>query len=459
MKPNEPRPPDTLPPCTSERDPQERPGGGDPRPSFEDVYRTTFRPVWRLLRRVGIPERHQADVAQEAFLRIARRLSTYDPALDLLTWVLKVANHAATRHRRLARNRHELLADADDVGGLVHDPQFREGEDLAQHARDLERLRLVGRLLQAISNDRARAVVLLHDLEERSLADVARVLTLPWSTACDLLARGRKAFVAAVNALTPREREALGLRGRGVVAFFPFDRVGLAEAERRLEAGEDLARLQAELWRCLRQSGQGGERVVDRTLRRVLGVLEPTRLSLWQVLGLSLVLLLTDGAGMGRVSQLAQLIQERAEPERIAPSGILVTPEHMAPASLAPLTATPAGGAELPGFAAAQRVTEVATSPAHATGTIPRAGRARGDDEKEARREDVLLDRARMHLTQAMPRADLALASLRLHAAKYPQHPRAPDREQLLRRALALAASETPGAAAATSHPTPRTGR
>ena len=458
------RPPDPFPPSTSEPDCRERVDGVDPRPSFDHIYHTTFRPVWRLLRRVGIPKRHQPDVAQEAFLRIARRLNTYDPTVDLHAWVLQIANHAATVHRRLARNRREQLADADetdtdDESDLVGYQRFPEGEDRAQHVGNVACYHLVARLLQAIPNDRDRAVVLLHDLEERTLADIARVLNIPWSTANGHLARGRKAFVAAMKVLEPIEREALGSRGRRVIAFFPIDRVRYAEAERHLDESEDLARLQEEIWSRLQQRLRGrepGGREADRGMRRVLGVVGPTSL---QVLGLSLVLLLADGAvDTGLVPHLAVPIQDGETPGRISPSAILLAPEHVAPAPVASVASTASREAESPRDAASQRATTATPPPSHAPYAAPRASREGGQGGGE-NKEDLLLDRARAHLAQAKPDAALALVALRLHATKYPQSSLAPDRERLLSSALALAGSPSPAAATATRNPTPRKGR
>jgi hypothetical protein len=84
---------------------------------------------------------------------------------------------------------------------------------------------------------------------------------------------------------------------------------------------------------------------------------------------------------------------------------------------------------------------------------IPRAAANLRDEE------DILLNRARAHLTRSTPRPDLAITSLRLHAQKYPDSPRAQDRELVLRSALALAAPANQGDTGPATSSAPGDGR
>ena len=426
-----------------------QPLGTGPRPAFEDVYRSTFRRVWGLLRRLGIPARHQPDVTQETFFRVARRLDTYDPSVDLLAWVFKLANHAATHHRRLARNQRELLVNEEE--GLADSRWDRlptgEGQDPERHVAEQDHSRLVARLVQTIEDRRARLVFVMHDLEQTTIADIARALDIPESTAQDRLVKGRKGFRAAVNSLDPQEREALGIRRSRVIPLFPLDRARLAEAEQTLD--ERLAEIQAQIWDRLQARGRGAgdeRRPPGGAGQRAMGR-APVAAGQALVAGL-LVFLAGAVVGTGLLADLP-----RAAPGGDSPA-VIASPDVVSADATTPPADSTAGAAASPAGAAPRRSNPTAPTPSSPAAAIPRAGGHLGHEDDE----DILLNRARVHLARNTPRPDLAITSLRLHAQKAPNSPRAPDRESLLRGALALTAQAkygAAGAAGATTNPTP----
>ena len=418
-----------------------------PPPSFEDVYQATFPLVWRLLRRLGVPEPDQPDIAQDAFLRAFQELNTRDTNVDLVGWICQITNHAATRHRRLSRNYRELLANkAEDLADRVGDTRLIEGIARREHWR------LVDHLVQSIEDGRARLVFTLHDLEQRTIADIARALGIPRHTARDRLETGRKRFRAAVEALHPADRDVLGVRRSGIFPFFMLDLVRLAEAEPHL--AERTAEAQARIWRLLQKRMRpvaNGGWAPRGAVRRALGRMPH---SAAQALGAGLMVFLV-GAVIGLFAQphLPALASEA--PLRITPEDIAITGATMTPTAGDGATTTPAGstsGAMIASWTgAAPRSSAREVAPALRRADILRAGRdLRGEDK-------TLLDRARAHLGRRTSRPDLALENLRRHAQKYPNSPRAQDREALL--ALALAAQANQAVAAGTMTPTAGDGR
>ena len=445
------RPSDRRPPAV----PRGRAGGRGgppgnvtgPRPSFEDVYRATFPLVWRLLRRLGVPEPDQPDIAQEAFLRAFQELNTRDTSVDLVGWICQVTNHAATRHRRLSRNYRELLANkAEDLADRAGDTRLIEG--VARR----ERWRLVDHLVQSIEDGRERLVFVMHDLEQRTIADITRALGIPRRTARDRLEMGRERFRAAVNALHPADREVLGVRRFGIFPFFVLDLARLAEAERHL--AERTAEVQERIWRLLQERMRpiaNGGRAPRGAVRRALGRIPH---SASHALGAGLIVFLV-GAVVGLFAHPRLPAPESEAPVRITPDDVGVTGPTTTPAADDGATMTPAGStssamvASWTGAAARSSTLDVAPASRRAT-DIPGAGLdLRGEDK-------TLLDRARAHLGRRTPRPDLALENLRRHAQEYPNSPRAQDREALL--ALALAA-QTNQAAAGATNPTQGDGR
>jgi RNA polymerase sigma-70 factor, ECF subfamily len=421
-------------------------GGGGPGnvagPSFEDVYRGTFPLVWRLLRRLGIPEPDQPDVAQETFLRAAEELNTRDTSVDLVAWICQITNHAATRHRRLSRNYRELLANEENLAGCVGDTCLAEG--IARR----ERWRLVDHLVQSIEDGRERLVVVMHDLEEMTIADITRALGIPRRTARDHLEMGRERFRAAVNALHPDDREVLGVRRSGVFPFFVLDLARIAEAERPFD--ERAAEVQERIWGLLQERmlpGTGGGRAPRGAVRRALGRLP---YSAAQALGAVLVVVLV-GAVVGLFARPRLPALESEAPVRITPDDVVSTgPTTTPPADGTGATTTPAGSTSSAMVAswsgAAPRSSAVkAGRGLNTAASITSAGRDLSREDK------TLINRARAHLGHRAPRPDLALVNLRLHAQRYPNSTRARDREALL--ALVLAAQSNQAAAAGATTP------
>lgn len=465
MSPSYRKPPGTPWTQASEPDTPQPPDAAGPCPLFDDVYRATFPRVWRLLRRLGVPPRHRPDVAQEAFDRVSRRLSTYDPTVDLDAWVFKHANHAATRHRRLHYNHRELLVDADEQellanlqGSRPFDGQSQDPELLLA---DRQLCCLVDQLLQTIQDARVRTVLVLHDFEGMSVADIMRALAIPEATARGRLTRGRKTFLAAVNALDPLEREALGPRRFGVIPIFPVDLVRLLQAEHHVDEG--MAAMQDEIRGRLRKSPQrmgDARQATGAAGRPAMGRIA---ISTGRLVSVGLVMLVVGGvAGVGLHEKLSRPPQEGVTAATIASRDVVsadVSATISATATTPPSASIPGAMAESRGGAAPRRSPPPIAPASSLAGAIPGAGDAdkqgagNPDDDEE---EDVLIDRARAHLEHVTPQPHLAIESLRLHARKYPNSPRSGDRESVLRSALALAGSARGAAAAVTTNPTPR---
>ena len=81
-------------------------------PEFNDVFAQHNRFVWRVLRRLGVQSRDVADVCQEVFLVVHRRLKDFDPARAALsTWLYGICVRVASAHRRRRPARDEASAD------------------------------------------------------------------------------------------------------------------------------------------------------------------------------------------------------------------------------------------------------------------------------------------------------------------------------------------------------------
>jgi RNA polymerase sigma-70 factor (ECF subfamily) len=163
---------------------------------FRTVFEAELDYVFATLRRLGVASRDVEDVAHEVFLRVHQRWDEYDPSRPLRPWLFAFAFRLANDYRRLARHRREVFGDAEDPASVA------PGADEILAGRD--RRALVEAALEQVDHDR-RAVLLLHDLEECPMTEVARILEIPVNTAYSRLRVGREELVSAARRLR-RER-------------------------------------------------------------------------------------------------------------------------------------------------------------------------------------------------------------------------------------------------------------
>jgi RNA polymerase sigma-70 factor, ECF subfamily len=168
----------------------------DKRSSLE-VFRSEFDYLCRTLRRLGVRAEDIEDDAQEIFLVLDRKWHQYDPSRPIRPYLFGIAFRvAASRRRRQRREIPNILDEPVDSS-----PQPDEALATAR-AREL----VLGALAR-IPLPR-RAVLVMHDLDEVPMREVARTLSIPMFTGYSRLRKARKELEAAVLALTQEESEA-----------------------------------------------------------------------------------------------------------------------------------------------------------------------------------------------------------------------------------------------------------
>jgi len=152
---------------------------------FRRVVSEHFEVLWRFLRRLGIPDGDLDDAVQEVVLVLARKLDQVQIGCER-SFVLSTAVRVASGFRRTMRSRREV-----DDGGLAE----LESPELSHEAlAEKQRLRLV---LQRVLNElplELRAVFVLYELEELTMAEIAATLELPPGTVASRLRRAREQF-------------------------------------------------------------------------------------------------------------------------------------------------------------------------------------------------------------------------------------------------------------------------
>lgn len=160
----------------------------------ETYERFVYHTALRVLRMYGGSAEDGEDVAQNAFLKAWRSLSSFRGDCAFSTWLYRIAVNCARDHCRIA-SRHPTVSMTqrnEDDEEVTIDVPVLEGDTVPEFALDRqETIRMVRAAIEALPED-MRAVVLLRDIEELSYADIASLLHLEIGTVKSRLNRARR---------------------------------------------------------------------------------------------------------------------------------------------------------------------------------------------------------------------------------------------------------------------------
>lgn len=149
--------------------------------AYDAIYEREHEYVWRTLGRLGVPVSELADATHDVFVVLWLRWGNVDLARPIRPWLFGVARKVAATVRR---KQQEII-----------DAEVPTVEDARVAQRDL-----LWRALAAIDEDR-RAILILHDLEGHTGAEIAEMLNVPVNTVHSRLRLGRADLVEAVRRL------------------------------------------------------------------------------------------------------------------------------------------------------------------------------------------------------------------------------------------------------------------
>ena len=145
--------------------------------AFEQIVSEYEGRVYQLaLRSTGRPE-DAADISQEVFVRVWRRLADFRGESALSTWIYRVTMNLCVDHARRRAGQAPTAALHDEQGEALTLPD----ETLAHRPEDaLENDMLRCELQQALElvSDEHRQVVLLRDVSGLSYTEIAQSLRL-----------------------------------------------------------------------------------------------------------------------------------------------------------------------------------------------------------------------------------------------------------------------------------------
>lgn len=155
--------------------------------------------VWRALRRLGVPSAGIDDATQEVFVVAQRRLAAIEAGKERAFLLGTAVRVAADARRGLGRRRAHVTDDAA--------PDAADPAPTADELIDRKRARALLDDIIAELPDDARAVFVLYELENLTMAEIATALALPPGTVASRLRRARECFEAAIARTARRDHE------------------------------------------------------------------------------------------------------------------------------------------------------------------------------------------------------------------------------------------------------------
>ena len=151
--------------------------------------------VWRLLRRLGVPDADVDDVAQQVFIVGTRRLSDIPVGSERTFLYGTALRMAATTRRNLRRREHffQSVPTGNDGSRTPHEELERR-----------QALSFLDRVLQGLDDDQ-REVFVLCEIEELTAPEVAAIARIPIGTVASRLRRARVAFASELKRLKAQE--------------------------------------------------------------------------------------------------------------------------------------------------------------------------------------------------------------------------------------------------------------
>lgn len=209
-------PPSCLPERPSGRGPGQGAGGlagpialqptemaAPPARTIAGLVQEHFSFVWRSLRRFGLSEADADDAAQQVFLVLDRKLSEITPGRERAFLFGAAAKIASRARRTIARRREN---PEEPRAHELHDSAPCQEDVLAQRRAS----HLLNEILESMPED-VRAVFILYELEQLTMAEISDVLGARPGTVASRLRRARELFEKGIARLKARTQYSGGV--------------------------------------------------------------------------------------------------------------------------------------------------------------------------------------------------------------------------------------------------------
>jgi len=155
-----------------------------------EIYRENVNYVWRALSHLGVQPADIADVAQDVFVTVQRRLSSFEGRSSLRTWIYGICLRTVSDYRSRAFRRREIPQE-----------ELPEQESVATQHQTLHEGQLRKRLVKLLEclKPEQREVFVLYEIEELTMREVAMAVDCPLQTAYSRLHAARDQLKAKLQ--------------------------------------------------------------------------------------------------------------------------------------------------------------------------------------------------------------------------------------------------------------------
>jgi RNA polymerase sigma-70 factor (ECF subfamily) len=159
---------------------------------YHELIRPHERSVYMIALSYMKNEADAEDVAQEAFLKAFRNLSTFRGDSKFSTWLISITlNEARNRLRRQGVVRMQSLDEPPDEDGAVSPALLRDWREIPSEALEREEVRTLIKKAVELLPEIYKQVFLLRDVEELDVNETAETLSISISNVKIRLHRAR----------------------------------------------------------------------------------------------------------------------------------------------------------------------------------------------------------------------------------------------------------------------------
>ncbi len=164
---------------------------------IEQLVSLYYRFVWRVLRGFGLSPSDAEDAAQQVFMIATRKLDSIDPS-RARSFVYGTAMHVANNARRGLRRRREVPEGDEDEERVAPSNRSPENQTEVAEARTL-----LAELLAQLP-EKSRRVLVLAEIEQLEVPEIAHLEGVPVGTAASRLRVARQQFRVLLEAAQDR---------------------------------------------------------------------------------------------------------------------------------------------------------------------------------------------------------------------------------------------------------------
>ena len=172
--------------------------------AFDQLFERWAGPLLRYMERMVGDAATAEELVQEAFFRVHKARSRYEPRARFSTWLYRIATNLALNELKRPRRRH-FHEEEENVGLVSQGPSSESEMDARKKGTAVE---------QALADlpERQRMALWLSAAEGHSYAEVASVLEITEKAVKALVHRGRTALVERLGSYED-DRRTTGRRG------------------------------------------------------------------------------------------------------------------------------------------------------------------------------------------------------------------------------------------------------